>query len=137
MPSTPAFRDRVLSRLLAFGPVQARAMFGGYGLYLDGGMFALVSADTLYLKADGRNRAAFEAAGMGAFRPRVGGRRMTMPYYETPPELLEDGDALAEWAQGSVAIAAETGIDHVVQAVVRYAPALLEAAGAVLLLDQV
>jgi DNA transformation protein len=107
MAASPGFRDHVLELLAALGPVTARAMFGGYGLYLDGRMFALISDDTLYLKAGDRNRAAFEAAGMGAFRPRVGGRRMTMPYCEAPPELLEDGDALAEWARGSVAIAAE------------------------------
>jgi DNA transformation protein len=110
MAASPGFRDHVLELLAALGPVTARAMFGGYGLYLDGRMFALISDDTLYLKADDRNRAAFEAAGTGAFRPRVGGRRMTMPYYETPPEILEDGDALADWARGSVAVAADSPV---------------------------
>jgi len=33
------------------GPIRARKMFGGYGIYHDGVMFGLVADDTLYLKA--------------------------------------------------------------------------------------
>ncbi|HEU4618809.1 MAG TPA: TfoX/Sxy family protein [Gammaproteobacteria bacterium] len=35
-----------------FGPVTARKMFGGYGLYRGGFMFGLVGYGRLYLKAD-------------------------------------------------------------------------------------
>jgi DNA transformation protein len=35
-----------------FGPITARKMFGGWGIYHNGLMFALVADDTLYLKAD-------------------------------------------------------------------------------------
>ncbi len=35
------FRDRVLAHLNQIGAVTARSMFGGFGLYLDGVMFAL------------------------------------------------------------------------------------------------
>ena len=51
VPENP-FIAHILDQLGAFGPVVARAMFGGYGLYLHGVMFALVTEDTLYFKTD-------------------------------------------------------------------------------------
>ena len=59
MASSTQFRDRVLGKLLPFGPVRARAMFGGYGLFLDDVMFALIARDTLFFKVDGENRPDF------------------------------------------------------------------------------
>ena len=42
------------------GKVTARSMFGGYGIFLDGAMFALISPENeLYFKADEVNRDAF------------------------------------------------------------------------------
>lgn len=101
MASSPAFRDRALGVLLPFGPVQARAMFGGYGLYLDGIMFALIAYDTLYFKVDDGNRGDFIAEGMRPFSYQGRGRPVEMSYYEVPPALFDDPGALAEWAERS------------------------------------
>ena len=38
--------------LTDFGDVEAKSMFGGFGLYLDGLMFAIVADDALYFKVD-------------------------------------------------------------------------------------
>ena len=62
------FVDYVLELFGPFGTVAARRMFGGYGVYLDGLMFAIMSGDTLYLKADEMNRIEFEQAGCGDFQ---------------------------------------------------------------------
>jgi len=43
----------------SFGSVQPRRMFGGYGVFHKGLMFALVSDETLYLKADETNSRYF------------------------------------------------------------------------------
>ena len=98
MPSTPAFRDRVLSRLLPFGPVQARPMFGGFGLYLDGMMFALIARDTLYFKADDGNRGDFEQAGTGPFSYQGRSRPIELTYWQVPDEVFGDPPRLADWA---------------------------------------
>ena len=98
MASSPAFRDRVLSRLLAFGPVQARAMFSGYGLYMDGVMFALIARDTLYLKADAANRDDFERAGAAPFTYRGRSRPIEMSYWQVPDDVFGDPLSLADWA---------------------------------------
>ena len=67
MASDSDFVDNVLDLLGAWGGVAARKMFGGYGLYRQGLMFALVADDVLYFKVDDQNRAEFTAAGMGPF----------------------------------------------------------------------
>ena len=101
MASSPGFRDRMLGALLPFGPVRARAMFGGYGLYLDGVMFALIAYDTLYFKVDDGNRGDFLAAGMRPFTYQGKRRPVEMSYYAVPPRLFDDPGALAGWADGA------------------------------------
>jgi len=51
----------------AFGPIRARRMFGGWGIYHDGLMFGLYAQGRLYLKTDAHNVAQFEAAGSEPF----------------------------------------------------------------------
>ena len=58
------FVTHVVDMLEPLGPVSARRMFGGYGIYLDGMMFALVADDILYLKVDGESRSEFTAVGL-------------------------------------------------------------------------
>lgn len=80
-------------------------MFGGYGIYRQGLMFALVSDDVLYLKVDDRNRPAYEEAGTGPFTYDGKGRTVTLPYWEAPSGLFDDADAMIEWAKGAFAAA--------------------------------
>lgn len=94
----------VLDQLRGVGPISARRLFSGSGIYSRGRMFGLVSQDTLYLKADDSNRADYEAAGMKKFQP-WDDKPMTMPYYEVPAEVLEDSSELALWAKKSIAAA--------------------------------
>ena len=61
------FAITLVELLAALGAVTAKRMFGGFGLYLDGLMFALIADDVLYVKADAANRAAFEARAMPPF----------------------------------------------------------------------
>ena len=57
----------VLEVMAPWAPVSARRMFGGYGLYREAQMFAIVMDDTLYLKTDTASRDRFIAAGSSAF----------------------------------------------------------------------
>lgn len=82
-----------------FGPIIVRKMFGGYGIYRDRLMFALVSDDLLYLKADGENAQHFEELGLGKFRYRSGEKIVAMSYYLAPPEIMEDREQAAIWAR--------------------------------------
>ena len=99
MSSSSEFRDKALGLLLVFGPVQARAMFGGYGLYLDGLMFGLIANDVLYFKVDDQNRQSYIDAGSGPFTYEGKSRPVEMSYYRVPDELMDDPGRIAEWAE--------------------------------------
>lgn len=88
------FADYVVDLLRPLGPVSARRMFGGYGLYLDGSMFALIVDDTLYLKADATNRAAFAARQMAPFTYARQGKTVSLGYHAVPAEALEEREDL-------------------------------------------
>ena len=92
--------------LRSLGPVQARRMFGGFGLFAGDLMFALISDDVLYFKVDDELRPRFEAEGLEAFSyDRAGGRRVIMSYWRAPERLLDDADELREWARAALAAA--------------------------------
>lgn len=101
MRVTDGFRAFVLEQLAGVKALRARAMFGGVGLYAGDVFFGLIAADTLYLKVDDSNRAQYADAGMKPFKPYAD-KAMTMPYYQVPAGVLEDGDALTAWARTSV-----------------------------------
>lgn len=98
MSVSDEYMTYVIDQLEAVGPVQARRMFGGAGLYLDGLFFALIADDVLYFKVDDSNRSDYEDAGMGPFRP-FPDKPNIMQYYEVPIEVLENRDTLRDWAQ--------------------------------------
>jgi len=99
MAVSAEFRDYVLELLEPFGQVQAKRMFGGAGLYLNGTIFAILASDTMFLKVDDENRKDFEAEDMGPFNPFDDGIRFIRSYYECPPRLLEDEIELCDWAR--------------------------------------
>lgn len=99
MAFSEEFRDFVVEQLEPFGPIRVKRMFGGAGLYRDGTIFALLADDVLYLKADDANAPDFDAEGMAVFNPFGDPKRLLKSYRECPPRLLEDGDALCEWAR--------------------------------------
>ena len=92
--------EEVLDRLAALGEITSRPMFGGVGLYWRGVIFGIVFQDRLYLKVDERSRPEFEARGMGPFRPNE--RQTLKSYYEVPPEVLADPEALLSWAREAI-----------------------------------
>jgi len=95
------FVEYVLELLGPFGPVQAKAMFGGFGIYRNHLMFGLIADETLYLKADEKNRAAFEAKGLPPFTYAKKGKKYSMSYYQAPEEALEDPEEMSLWAESA------------------------------------
>lgn len=99
------FRDFILEQLAGAGRVTPRAMFGGVGLYLDGLFFALIDDDTLYFKADEASRRRYEAAGSHPFCPDPSRPEQAMGYWQVPADVLEDPEALVEWAREAHGVA--------------------------------
>lgn len=108
MASSREFADFVVESLQRLGPVTARRMFGGFGIHLDGVMFALIADDTLYLKVDDGNRQAYEDAGLPHFVYTDKGKPIRMPYREAPPEGFDDPEVLCDWAGAAYTAALRT-----------------------------
>ena len=96
--------EYTLELLEPLGPVRARSMFGGWGLYFGGSMFGLMAERRLYLKTDDITRPAFESAGCEPFvyGSARGGKPLTLSYWTPPPDALDDAHALLPWARRAV-----------------------------------
>ena len=73
-------------------------MFGGYGIFYEGSMFAVISEDTLYFKVNKSNRAMYEKAQSKPFPHGIS-------YWEVPAEVIEENSKLLDWANLSIGIA--------------------------------
>lgn len=102
MPRTNEFCDYVVDLLSPLGPASYKFMFGGYGVYVDGLMIAIVADDQLLLRADDENRPDYEGLGIGPFQPYEG-KSQSMPFYTVPDEVMDNPDELVEWARKSLA----------------------------------
>ena len=100
-----AFVDYVIELFGPFGTTKAHRMFGGHGVYLDGLMFAIVSDDTLYLKADQMNLVEFEQAGCEMFAYTRKGKRATLNFYRAPEDAMESPELMLPWARTAYAAA--------------------------------
>lgn len=88
----------VVELMQSIGPVRAKGMFGGHGIFLEGLMFGLVADGILYLKADKNTENEFKEKGLEAFTYYRKGKELKMSYYQAPEEALEDGEEMNVWA---------------------------------------
>lgn len=98
-PQRSELAEHVVESLSDLGPVRAKAMFGGYGLYLGDLMFGLIAKDVLYFKVDATTRPCFEAEGLGPFIYTGGQKPVSMSYHRAPDASLDDSELLLTWAK--------------------------------------
>jgi len=100
MAVSPDFLDHLHELLTGLGPLQVKKMFGGASLQTDGAAFGLVFGETLYLKVDDDNRAAFEAEGSAPFTYAMkDGRSGILHYWSLPERALDDPEEAVRWAR--------------------------------------
>ena len=99
MAGKSEFIQYLLELLEVFGPVSAKAMFGGFGIFRGGVMLGLVADETFYLKVDEKSRPEFESRGLCPFVYKTKGKEFSMSYYQAPEEALEDPEEMAKWAK--------------------------------------
>ena len=92
------FIEFIRELLGKWGPVSARRMFGGHGLYFDGVMFAIVMNNRLFLKVDAHNRAEFENLGLKPFLYTMKGKEIALSYWETPDAIFDEPTLAVRWA---------------------------------------
>jgi DNA transformation protein and related proteins len=99
MANTPTFVEHAADLLGLVAPVQARAMFGGHGLYAQGVMFALLDDDELFLKVDDLCRGRFEGAGCRRWVYQGPKGPMPTSYYRPPDDAHENPEAMLPWGR--------------------------------------
>jgi len=92
------FVSYVVELMQSIGPVHAKGMFGGHGIFLDTLMFGLVADSILYLKADSKTVEEFTEKGLEPFTYYKKGKEFKMSYYQAPEEALEDDEEMNVWA---------------------------------------
>ncbi|MBI5925600.1 MAG: TfoX/Sxy family DNA transformation protein [Aquabacterium sp.] len=93
------FANFIVELMAGWAPVQARRMFGGFGVYRDGLMFAILIEDTLYLKVDDESEPLFAQRGLARFSYESKGRTASLRYCEAPPEAYDEPAHMATWAR--------------------------------------
>ncbi len=90
--------ESMQSRLAGLDDITTRRMFGGVGVFASGKMFALGDSQAvIFFKVGSDNRADHDAAGAA--------QHSRMPYFQVPAGVLDDDQALTNWAQDSIALA--------------------------------
>ena len=95
----PPFIAHMLDLLSPLGAVRARAMFGGWGIYCDDQMFALIADDELFFKADAQSQERFAAAGSAPFIYEGKGKAMRMSYWRCPEAAMDDAEEFLAFAR--------------------------------------
>lgn len=91
--------DYFLKTLAACGPVVSKKLFGTYGFYLHGVIFALIIDDELYFRVDEQTIRDFEAYKVPQFIYELRGRPIGMPYFAVPDFLFANPDLFSAWVE--------------------------------------
>ncbi|MEO7413201.1 MAG: TfoX/Sxy family protein [Opitutaceae bacterium] len=91
-----AFKDFVLDQLLSIPQLEARPMFGGFGLYSGDRFFGIVWRDVLYFRTSPNTAKRYVDAGMDCFRPNP--KQELRSYFEVPADVIERRSDLCTWA---------------------------------------
>ncbi len=105
MTDEKALVASIVERFHTVGTARSRAMFGGYGIYVDECMVGLVADSTLYLKADKALAEEYRQLGLPHFTYFKDGKPYAMSYCQAPAEIFEDLASLINWVEKSLRVA--------------------------------
>ncbi|MBI5644609.1 TfoX/Sxy family protein [Candidatus Kaiserbacteria bacterium] len=102
------FHDYVMGDVLSdITEITSRAMFGGWGIYKDKKIFALIADGELFFKVGDSNRADYESRGSRPFQYTNNGKTYSMSYWLLPEEIMQDRDELVEWVEKAARVGGE------------------------------
>ena len=90
--------------LSSFGTIKIKPMFGGYGVYKDQHIIAIIADDEMYFKGDDMYQNQYDACHATQFTYEKKGKNMKMRYWKPPVKVLEDHDELSIWVNQAYVI---------------------------------
>jgi DNA transformation protein and related proteins len=106
-PIDQPFVKAICQRFSLLGPMSAKTMFGGIGIYQTEVMFALVSEEKLYLRGGEALEVLYQQQGSANFIYTKRGRPVILRYYSIDNTLWDNETLLLTYAQQALAGARE------------------------------
>jgi DNA transformation protein len=106
MVASPEYAEFLSEQLAPLGRITTRRMFGKTGVFCHGVMLGMVSDNTLYLRVDDENRAAFEEARSSPpLNYAKKGALIELSFWRVPDRLFDEPDELLRWATAALSAA--------------------------------
>lgn len=102
------FLNYIKDLLEPVGNITCRPMFGGYGIYKDGIIFAIIDDYELYVKASTEVAKIFEKAGSEQFSYQGRKGLVKMCYWKVPSDIIDYKEKLIDWAKLAIKSAKES-----------------------------
>ena len=100
-----SFLQQTVDFFSSFGVIKSRSMFGGFGIFCNDTMFALIVNDELHLRAAKQNEQEFNALGMQPYSYTKRGFPVVTKYYAVPKAWWQNTDELVIHAKKALCIA--------------------------------
>ena len=99
-----ALHDHIMLDVFAdIRGITSKSVFGGWGFYKEGIIFAIIVDNELYFKVDDVNRPDFEKLNSHQFiYEQSGGKKASMPYFQLPENIWNDRNEIYKWVEASV-----------------------------------
>jgi DNA transformation protein and related proteins len=91
------FVDYVKDLLEQFFVINVRRIFGGFGIYHDGIMFALIADNELYFKGDDSSAEFFQRFGSERFSYKAKNKQISLSYWKATSDIFDSPELLKEW----------------------------------------
>jgi DNA transformation protein and related proteins len=106
MVASDGFAEFLREQLAPLGRITMRRMFGKTGVFCDGFMLGMVRDNTLYLRIDDDNRAAFkEAASFPPLNYEKQGETIDLAFWRAPERLFDEPEEFVAWARAALGAA--------------------------------
>ena len=106
MVASAEFADFLREQLAPLGHLTMRRMFGKTGVFCEGVMFGMVTANTLYLRVDELNRSTFkEAEAHPPLNYVKHGAAIDLSFWRVPERLFDEPDEFVDWSRAALAAA--------------------------------
>jgi DNA transformation protein and related proteins len=99
------FVEYIIDLLSEYGDISSRKMFGGYGLYSNKVIFAIIIDNELYFKVDNELSEEYKSAGSYPFTYDRNGKTIALSYFYISVGVIEDPELLKIWFNKSLTIA--------------------------------
>ena len=106
MVASTEFASFLRDQLAPLGHVTVRRMFGKTGVFCEGVMLGMVTANILYFRVDSQNRETLkEAESFPTLNYVKNGRSIDLSFWRAPDRLFDEHEELIAWARSGLAAA--------------------------------